>query len=203
MTITRASLLQAIRYALKDMGVATNLLQIDIIGGTAYLKGRLEFVSKAPVTAEVVARVESRLFQIEGLEDIQLDLERWEKIGATWTPRKSLRGASMDDFVQENIPTVFLLQMLLFFQKNPGTMDRAPGIATRLGAGPGPVMKGLEQLAEMGWLKKSGGSIPFYRYAPDDDRREMMRKILELHDGSPEGRRKILQMITRTGTPGE
>lgn len=201
MTVTRASLLQAIRYALKDQGVATNLLQIDIIGGTAYLKGRLEFTSQAPVTAEAVARVESRLLQLDGIDDVQLELERWEKIGGAWTPRKSTRGLDLEGFVQKNIPTVFLLQALLFFQKNPGTMDRAPGIAARLGAGTGPTMKALEELTELGWLKKSGSTIPFYRYAPDDERRELMRRILELHDGSPEGRRRVLQMITRTGAP--
>lgn len=201
MSHTKAQSAQDIRHILVERNFLPALLDAEIIGTTAYIRGRLAHGDNRPILAEEVERLETQLRGLAGIDDVVFQLERWEKVQGRWVPKPPVDETGMVAFVMKHIPSIFALQALLFFHKNPGTLDNVMAISTRLGAGPGPTQKVLDELTEAGWLKRIGRSIIAYQYSPDPERRSMMARIQSLHDRTPADRARLFRMITQTGDP--
>lgn len=76
-------------------------------------------------------------------------------------------------------PSSLLMEVLLFFHRNPSTMDRLEGISTWLGRRPEHLLPSLERLTRFGILQ-SWGHPPraIYRYSPDPEVRRRVEAWL-------------------------
>lgn len=197
--------MQSVQYTLDSFHLSSGRLDVEFIGGTAYIRGQLARLDGREITSAEVEDLELALRSIDGIEDVVFELDRWERNQGRWElrPEVKMDQDDLETFVKASFPTLFKLQILLFFNKNPGTADNVGGIAMRLGSGPAHTHKALEELTEAGWLRKVGATVTAYQYDPDPRKREMMRQIQEMHDRSPGGRARLFKMITRTGAPTE
>lgn len=109
----------------------------------------------------------------------------------------------VERFLREKVRSPLRLAILMYFHRNPYTMDYAEGTAMRLGLHPELVSQALEKLAEVGLLQKRVSHFtserpPVYRYTRDFEARAAIAQIAQLLDEEP-SRLHILALLHDTG----
>jgi hypothetical protein len=101
-----------------------------------------------------------------------------------------LIGRRIDDLVK--------LELALFFQQNPGFVDRLEGIARRVGHDPRVVEDALRALADGGLLERfelGSGKYVLYSYTRDPDMRALMDGLSAAYHEDPAQRVEIVKRL--------
>jgi hypothetical protein len=109
----------------------------------------------------------------------------------------------VEHFLREKVRSLLRLEVLLYFHRNPFTMDYAEGTAMRLGRPPGLVAEALERLAGAGVLHKRVSQFAptrsaVYSYTRDAAVREVMAQLERLMNDAA-GREEILRLLETLG----
>ena len=110
----------------------------------------------------------------------------------------------MDDRVRQlieaDVHTVVGLDVVLFFQENPGTFDTVEGVALRTHRGVNEVRPAVERLADRGLLERyqrGEGRYICYALSPGPEVWNLLCLLSEAYLDDVESRKEIVRMLVR------
>ena len=104
----------------------------------------------------------------------------------------------LQQLISTRIDDLVKLELALYFQQNPSFVDRAEGVARRVGRDPRTVEDALRALAEGGLLERfelGSGKYVLYSYTRDPDMRALMDGLSSAYHDDPTERVRIVKRL--------